>query len=177
MMSVPHEMPLDEPTAGTLGVIPLTRGKPVQRQVGNSASQTVVVSEQMVKQYATLVGDENPIHVDKLTGRQSIFGVNIAHGMLVGSLFGPVIVNRLLGPGVVYRKQTLEFEAPVPVGAEVTAVVTVTEVKHKPDKDIYILQTDCFLEGDQRVIHGEAVIIAFAEGLRRVELETTAESA
>ena len=141
--------------------------KPIRREVGDKATNTVVISEQMVKIYAALVQDENPIHVDKDTGKQSIFGVNIAHGMLVGSLFGPIVVNQLIGPGVLYRKQTLEFEAPVPIGEEVTAVVTVTEAKHKPDKDVYVLQTECFLKDGKRVINGEAVIIVLAEGYKK----------
>ncbi len=124
-----------------------------------------MISEQMVKVYAALVNDENPIHVDKATGKQSIFGVNIAHGMLVGSLFGPIVVNQLIGPGVLYRKQTLEFDAPVPIGEAVTAIVTVKEAKHKPDKDVYVLQTECFLQNGTRVINGEAVIIVLASGL------------
>lgn len=148
-------------------VIPFGRTQPIRREAGDSASNRVTISEQMVKIYAALTGDENPIHVDEETGRQSIFGVNIAHGMLVGSLFGPVIVNQLFGPGVIYRKQTLEFEAPVPVGEPVTAVVTVKEAKHKPDKDVYVLQTECFLNTGQRVIDGEAVIIAFTSGLQK----------
>jgi acyl dehydratase len=156
-----------ENTTATGGVIPLNRGKPSRREAGDLASHTVVISEQMVKLYAALTGDENPIHIDKESGRKSIFGVNIAHGMLVGSLFGPIIVNQLIGPGVLYRKQTLEFEAPVPIGEEVTATVTVREVKSKPDKDIYILQTDCFLPSGQRAITGEAVIIALTGGLQR----------
>jgi 3-hydroxybutyryl-CoA dehydratase len=141
--------------------------KPIKREVGDKATNTVIITEQMVKIYAALMQDENPIHIDKDTGQQSIFGVNIAHGMLVGSLFGPIIVNQLIGPGVLYRKQTLEFDAPVPIGEEVTAVVTVTEAKHKPDKDVYVLQTECFLQDGKRVITGEAVIIVLAEGYKK----------
>jgi 3-hydroxybutyryl-CoA dehydratase len=149
------------------GVIHLSRGKPSRREVGDTASNTVTISEQMVKIYAALMGDENPIHVDPVTGRQSIFGQNIAHGMLVGSLFGPVIVNQLIGPGAIYRKQSLEFDAPVPVGEPVTAVVTVKDVISKPDKDVYVLETECFLNNGKRVITGEAVIITLAEGLQK----------
>lgn len=155
------------PAAPRGGVIPIKRGKPIQRDVGDSASHKTVMSDQMVKIYAALVGDENPIHVDPETGKKSIFGANIAHGMLVGSLFGPVIVNQLIGPGCIYRKQILEFDAPVPIGEEVTAVVTVMEAKHKPDKDIYVLQTECFRSDGQRVISGEAVIIALPGGLNK----------
>lgn len=158
---------IHEASSGQNNVLPLNTTQPVRREVGDKASHVVVITEQMVKLYAALVGDENPIHVDKQTGRQSIFGVNIAHGMLVGSLFGPVIVNQLLGPGVLYRKQTLEFDAPVPIGEAVTAVVSVKDVKRKPDKDVYILQTDCFLQNGQRVITGEAVIIALMDGLKK----------
>ncbi len=153
----------------TGGVVPLNRMRPMVKEAGDQASNTVTITEQMVKIYAALVNDENPIHVDPETGRQSIFGTNIAHGMLVGSLFGPIIVNQLIGPGVLYRKQTLEFDAPVPIGEAVTATVTVQEAKHKPDKDVYVLQTECFLPSGQRVINGEAVIIALKEGLAKQE--------
>jgi acyl dehydratase len=149
------------------GIIPLKRGKPIRRDVGDSASHTTTMTEQMVKIYAALVNDENPIHVDPETGKRSIFGANIAHGMLVGSLFGPVVVNQLIGPGCIYRKQILEFDAPVPIGESVTATVTVVEAKHKPDKDVYVLQTECFREDGQRVINGEAVIIALPGGLTK----------
>lgn len=128
-------------------------------QVGDTASETVTFTEDMVKQYAALVNDENPIHVDPEVGRQSVFGTNIVHGMLVGSLFGPLIVNQLIGPGAIYRKQTLSFEAPVPVGATVTAKLTVKDVLPKADKEVYVLQTECFLQDGTRVIDGEAVII------------------
>lgn len=140
----------------------------LQREAGDEASHHTVITEKMVKAYASLVQDENPIHLDKATGQRSIFGANIAHGMLVGSLFGPVIVNQLLGPGCLYRKQILEFEAPVPVGDTVKAVVSVLEAKHKPDKSIYILKTECFRADGVRVITGEAVMIAYAEGLDKL---------
>ncbi len=148
-------------------VIPLKRGKPVRRETGDVASNTVIITERMVKIYGALTGDENPIHMDKETGRKSIFGSNIAHGMLVGSLFGPVIVNKLIGPGAIYRKQTLEFEAPVPIGEAVKATITVIEAKHKEDKSVYILKTECFLGDDTRVITGEAIIIVLAAGLKK----------
>ena len=138
-------------------------------KIGDKASQSVTVTEQMVKFYATLTGDENPIHVDKATGKQSIFGTNIAHGMLVGSFFGPIIVNQLIGNGSVYRKQSLEFEAPVPVGETVEAVVTIEDIKEKPDKLVTILKTECFLPSGQRAILGEAVIILLASGLDKRE--------
>lgn len=153
--------------APDVNVLPLKRGKPIRRKVGDAAEHTVVITERMVKIYAALTGDENPIHVDPETGRKSVFGSNIAHGMLVGSLFGPVIVNQLIGPGAIYRKQSLEFEAPVPIGESVRAVVTVREAKHKPDKDVYVLQTECFLEDNTRVINGEAVILVLAGGLTK----------
>ncbi|MBY0404562.1 MAG: MaoC family dehydratase [Cyanobacteria bacterium] len=152
---------------GKGGVIPIKRSVMIQREVGESASHTTVITDQMVKIYAALVKDENPIHVDPETGKRSIFGANIAHGMLIGSLFGPVIVNQLIGPGCIYRKQVLEFDAPVPIGEEVTATVSVIEAKHKPDKDVYVLQTECFRSDGQRVINGEAIIIALPGGLNK----------
>ncbi len=152
-------------------VIPLKRGKPLRRETGDVASHTVVITERMVKIYGALTGDENPIHIDKEAGRKSIFGSNIAHGMLVGSLFGPVIVNKLIGPGAIYLKQSLEFDAPVPIGEAVKATLTVKEAKHKEHKSVYVLQTECFLDDGTRVINGEAVIIVPASGLKQQPAE------
>ena len=135
---------------------------PHASRTGDTAQMSLPITEHMVQIYAALTGDTNPIHTDPETGRKSVFGTNIAHGMLVGSFFGPVIVNELIGPGAIYRKQTLEFEAPVPIGEEITAVVSVKEVKAKEDKTVYILQTECFLSSNPsgtRVISGEAVIV------------------
>jgi acyl dehydratase len=152
----PAQPELDNELIGRIITMPVTR----RRNVGDAESITVTISREMVNQYAVLMNDTNPIHIDPIAGQGSIFGCNIAHGMLVGGLFGPLVVNQLLGPGVLYRKQTLEFDAPVPVDAEVTATITVAETKFKDDKDIYILKTECHLtENGQRVIQGEAVII------------------
>jgi acyl dehydratase len=148
-------------------VVMLSRAKGHTRNVGDTARQAIVISRQMVEVYAALTGDKNPIHLDEGTGKASIFGTNIAHGMLVGSLFGPLMVNHLLGPGIIYRKQTLEFEAPVPLDETVTAVVTVREVHRKPDKDVYILDTECFLSDGIRALHGEAVVLALKDGLKK----------
>jgi 3-hydroxybutyryl-CoA dehydratase len=133
------------------------------RNIGDSARNTVIITRQMVQTYANLVNDLNPIHVDEDTGKASIFGRNIAHGMLVGGLFGPIVVNQLIGPGAVYLKQTLEFKAPVPVDETVTAEVTVQNVKRKPDKDIYTLQTQVLLPSGKPAIIGEAVILKPAD--------------
>jgi acyl dehydratase len=142
-------------------VEPVQPGCYIPREAGDQSRNRVVITEQMVKIYAALTGDENPIHVDKETGKNSVFGGNIAHGMLTGALFGPLIVNQLIGSGSIYIKQTLEFEAPVLVGEAVEAVLTVKEVKRKPDKDIYILQTEGYLDSGKRAINGEAVIAVF----------------
>lgn len=146
----------------------------VSLDIGTSAEETVQISESMVHIYADLMNDHNPIHVDKETGRKSIFGTNIAHGMLVGGLFGPIIVNQLIGPGAIYRKQSLEFEAPVPIGEDVRAVVTVDNLVQKPNKDFYTLRTECFLADGKRVIAGEAVIVVVTEGLNQANTQASA---
>lgn len=128
--------------------------------IGDKGSHTTTITREMVEQFAQLTGDHNPIHVDPETGKASLFGTNIVHGMLVGSLYGPVIVNQLVGPGCIYRKQSLEFEAPVPVGEAVTSIVLVKDAIHKPDKVIYVLETEtCLANGGKRVLKGEAVIM------------------
>jgi hypothetical protein len=72
-----------------------------------------------VKVFAEVSGDHNPLHLDEAFAKTTKFGRCIAHGMLMSSMFGTMIAQRL--PGAIYLGQTLAFKAPVFVGDVVTA--------------------------------------------------------
>ena len=124
-------------------------------EVGQTASVTCTITDQMVRDFARLSGDDNSIHLDEEAARRSRFGKRVAHGMLVASLFSQVMGKKLPGYGTIYLSQTLKFKAPVFIGDTVTAEVKVTAVR--PDKPIVTLATTARNQNGEVVIEGEAV--------------------
>lgn len=94
-------------------------------KVGDTASVRRRFTAAEVKQFASLCGDANPIHVDPTAARLAGFRNAIVHGILVSSLFSNLMGSELPGPQSIYVSQSLEFKAPVYVDDEVEARVTV----------------------------------------------------
>ena len=125
---------------------------------GDSAEITKTIEQADVDAFADLTGDHNPVHVDEGFAKTTRFGRRIAHGMLTASLISSVLANELPGEGSVYLGQTLEFVKPVFPGDEITARVTVKEIRE--DKPIVKLETICINQRDEIVIRGEATVLA-----------------
>lgn len=126
-------------------------------QLDDSASISRILTEEDVKLFAIISGDENPTHIDeeyaKTTGLHGLAG----HGMWGAILISAVLGNQLPGPGTVYRSQTIHFARQVAVGDSVTITVRVT-AKTEEDKIIkFACQAvnqngDVILEGDAEVV-------------------------
>lgn len=129
--------------------------------VGDSAEITKTIEQSDVDAFARVTGDHNPVHVDEEFAKTTRFGRRIVHGMLTASVISAVLANKLPGAGSVYLGQTLQFVAPVFPGDEVTARVTVKEVRE--DKPIVKLETICMNQRGEVVIHGEATVLAANE--------------
>ncbi|HKG77954.1 MAG TPA: MaoC family dehydratase [Pyrinomonadaceae bacterium] len=125
--------------------------------VGDSAEITKTITEADVQAFADLTGDHNPVHVDNAFAKTTRFGRTIAHGMLTASLISSVLANKLPGEGSVYLGQTLQFVAPVFPGDEITARVTVKQLRE--DKPIVKLETICVNQNGAIVIRGEATVL------------------
>ena len=127
-------------------------------KVGDSAEITKTIEQSDIDAFANVTGDHNPVHVDEEFAKTTRFGRRIAHGMLTASLISAVLANHLPGEGSVYLGQTLQFVAPVFPGDEITARVTVREIRE--DKPILKLETVCVNQREELVIRGEATVIA-----------------
>ena len=128
-----------------------------QLQIGEQATLTRTITDEMVVAYADLIGDHNPVHLDEAFAATTRFGRRIAHGMLVAGLVSTVLASDLPGPGTVYLSQTLQFKAPVYLGD--TIAVTVEVIKARADKPIVTLATVCTNQDGKTVIEGEAVVL------------------
>ena len=126
-------------------------------RVGDSAEITKKITEADIQAFADVTGDHNPIHLDDEFAKSTRFGRRIAHGMLTASLISSVLANKLPGEGSVYLGQSLQFVAPVFPGDEVTARVTIKQIRE--DKPILKLETICVNQHDETVIRGEATVL------------------
>ena len=127
-------------------------------KLGDSAEITKKIEQADVDAFADLTGDHNPVHVDEEFAKTTRFGRRIAHGLLTASLISSVLANKLPGAGSVYLGQTLKFVAPVFPGDEITARVTVKEIRD--NKPVVKLETVCLNQRDEIVIRGEATVLA-----------------
>lgn len=124
--------------------------------IGQSASLKKVFDSDEVLAFAELSLDRNPIHIDENYAEHGLFGKRIVHGFLVGSLISAVFGTKLPGEGAVYLHQEMNFRKPVFHGDEITATVTVTNVRK--DKSILYFDTKCKNDRGDVVIDGKAVL-------------------
>jgi acyl dehydratase len=77
--------------------------------------------------FATLSGDDNPIHVDPEFAARTRFGRTVCHGMLLFSTVCAAL-TREIGPGFVQLEQELMFVSPTYTGEEVAIRLEITSV-------------------------------------------------
>lgn len=130
--------------------------EPKDLEVGDSAERTFAITDEAVRAFAAVSGDDNPVHLDDDYARRTAFRGRVAHGMLLGAHISAVLGKDLPGPGSIYLSQTLSFEQPVKIGVEVMVRVTVA-AKDEASRRL-TLSTVCTV-GDQVVATGEAVVI------------------
>jgi 3-hydroxybutyryl-CoA dehydratase len=126
-------------------------------QPGEKASRTTLITDDMIRAFAALTGDANPVHLDDAFAATTRFGRRIAHGMIAAGLISATLANDLPGPGTIYLSQTLQFKAPVYPGDTITTTVEVKSAR--PDKPIVTLTTSCKNQDDVVVLEGEAVVL------------------
>jgi oxepin-CoA hydrolase/3-oxo-5,6-dehydrosuberyl-CoA semialdehyde dehydrogenase len=94
----------------------------------------VKVENEMIRAFAELTGDRNPVHVDPEVARKSVFRGCVAHGMLVQSLAAGMMwrSGAFEGSVIAVLEARASFPAPVKPGDEVTAVLEVRAVDPEP---------------------------------------------
>ena len=86
------------------------------------------ISAEDVKQFAEIVGDLNPIHIDAGFAEKSFFKKRIVHGAFLAGLISKILGMDFPGQGTVYISQNTMFKRPVYVDSTVRVEVKVTEV-------------------------------------------------
>ncbi|WP_306057452.1 MaoC family dehydratase [Natronococcus wangiae] len=121
--------------------------------VGDYVRFTKPVDETDVSAFAQISGDTNRLHLEESFAEETQFGGPIAHGTLVAGTISAALARF---PGLtIYLSQDLEFQAPVEVGATVTADCEIVE---SLGGNRYRLRTTVRSD-DETVIDGEAVVL------------------
>jgi Acyl dehydratase len=126
-------------------------------KVGDKFSTSKKITDEVVRAFAELSGDYNPIHLDEEFAKGTRFGRRIAHGMISGALISAVLGNEFRNKKIVYLSQTMKFVAPVFIDDTVTAIATVTAIRE--DKPIVTVETVCTNQNGETVVTGEGKIM------------------
>lgn len=129
--------------------------------IGDQFAVTRTISDQLIRSFAELSGDHNPIHLDEDFAAKTRFRRRIAHGMLSGALISSVLGNEFASEKIVYLSQTMRFVAPVFVGDTITATATVASIRE--DKPIVTLKTICSNQNGGTTMTGEAAVMILDE--------------
>jgi len=124
-------------------------------EVGMEASHAKTITADDIEVFATLSGDDNPVHMNDEYARGTIFKERIAHGILTASLLSTVFGTKMPGPGCIYVSQSLNFHAPVKIGDHVVASARVTDLV--ADRLRAVFACKCLVD-DKVVLDGEAVL-------------------
>ncbi|MFS4459612.1 MaoC family dehydratase [Bdellovibrio sp. HCB2-146] len=130
-------------------------------EVGFTASFKTQITDQMVRKFADVSGDHNPIHLDDEYAKNTRFKRRIAHGMIVGALISRALVDGI-GRGGIYMGQNLKFVNPVYIDDVVTVTIKITNIRR--EKGIAMVETNATKENGDIVVKGEAMIMMAAPG-------------
>lgn len=126
-------------------------------KIGDQFSTSKQITDSVVRAFANLSGDYNPIHIDEEFAKTTGFGRRIAHGMISGALISAVLGYEFKERKIVYLSQSLKFVAPVFIDDTVTATATVKNIRE--DKPIVTIETVCTKQTGETVVKGEAVVM------------------
>jgi 3-hydroxybutyryl-CoA dehydratase len=126
-------------------------------KIGDAFSTTREITDELIRQFAELSGDHNPIHLDEEFARTTRFGRRIAHGMLSGALISAVLGYEFKERRIVYLSQTMMFSAPTFIGDTITATATVVGIRN--DKPVVTLETICTNQDGVVTVRGEAAVM------------------
>ena len=125
-------------------------------KIGDRESVTKQITDKVIRDFAEVSEDRNPLHLDEEFAKTTQFGQRIAHGMISAGLLSAVH-TRYPGDGTVYISQTLKFKKPVLVNDTLTAY---SELVEKIEGKYRIITKDWVEnQNGEVVVEGEAQLM------------------
>lgn len=110
--------------------------------VGDQASIEHLVTEEDMRSFEALSGDQNPLHVDEAYARQTSLGTRVVYGMFLAALVSQLVGMHLPGKRALMLKESLEFKKPVHIGE----LIRITGVVNAKSDSTQILTLDITAE-------------------------------
>ncbi len=128
----------------------------MELEVGQRATKELAVDEEMVRKYAEITGDYNPLHFDAEFAAKTRFGRLMAQGGIATGLLHALVAMEMPGPGSVFMRQSWSFPAPVYIGDTLRAEATVKSVRAK--RNMAELEFEVKNQDGTIVLTGEALV-------------------
>lgn len=136
--------------------------------IGQAGQLQRTLTEDDVRAFAAVSGDNNPAHLDPEYAADTMFHGVIAHGMWGASLISALLGTRFPGPGTIYLHQDLHFARPVHIG---DALTVTAEVLSKEDaRNTVVLDCQVVNQHGAVVVHGHARVMAPTKKVRRLAM-------
>ena len=125
--------------------------------IGDKFAKTRQVTDELVRAFAEISGDFNPIHLDEEFAANTRFGRRIAHGMLSGAFISAVLGYEFHERKIVYLSQKMKFVSPVFIGDTITTTATVKHIRE--ERGIVTMETVCTNQDGDVTVQGEAMVM------------------
>ncbi len=128
----------------------------MELRVGQRARRELTVDAEMVRSYAEITGDYNPLHFDIDFASRTRFGQLIAQGGIATGLLHALVAMDMPGAGSVFVRQSWSFPAPVYIGDTLYAEATVKSVR--ANRNMAELEFEVKNQDGELVLEGEALV-------------------
>jgi acyl dehydratase len=135
--------------------------------VGKSwPSTTYQVGREKIREYATVLGIENPVHYDVGAAREAgfrdvvappMFAVVYSMHALAPAMFDPEVAMNFAQ--MVHGGQTFEWGEPACSGDEITTTARCASIEEKDGKGFYVFETNSVNQDGAQVVKGTWTLI------------------
>jgi acyl dehydratase len=122
---------------------------------------TYAVGREKIKEYASAVGETNPVHLDPGAAREAGYADVVAPPMFAvvysSPSVGPIIFDPEVGidfAKMVHGGQEFVWEKPVVAGDEITTTAEVKDISEKDGKGFYVIESVSKNQDGETVVTG-----------------------
>ena len=125
--------------------------------LGYTKNFSIKITKEILKKFAAVSGDFNPLHMDEKYAKNTQFNKQICHGMLLASFFSRLIGMHIPGTHALYFSQSLNFISPCFIDDIVKVSGTVT--KKTSATKMLTIKTEIYNQNDDCIVNGVAKVI------------------
>ena len=122
---------------------------------------TYQVGREKIREYATALGIENPVHFEVEAARAAGFRDVVAPPMFAVVYSSPAVGPAMFDPEVamnfatmVHGAQVFEWDEPACSGDEITTTGKCLSIEQKDDKGFYVFETNAVNQDGAQVVRG-----------------------